>query len=210
MVLGSKIHSLFLFLSPLHSLPPTPKPAPISQAVPKFHLLNLSSFLLPLIQVLFKLPAWMIAPALTRSQLCLSHCPSHLASIGKTHLSPSCQIPQLLPRTQGWVSMFSHMTFKALPDVPSTDLCYLIFSVVMLTHTVAQQQQIGYCPLCTRVFPIPTSALPLLTSFRLGHSPSTSSWSTRPFLQCSAQMVLNLQNSLNCTSHRKPSSSTNM
>lgn len=97
--------------------------------------------------------------------------------------------------------MFSHMTFKALRDLASTDLCYLIFSVVTLTHTVAQQQQIGYCPLCTPVFPIPASALPLLTFLGLGHSPSTSSWSTRPFLQCQAQMLLNLQNSLNRPSH---------
>lgn len=50
--------------------------------------------------------------------------------------------------------MFSHMTFTALQDLASTDLCHLIFSLVTFTHTVARQRQMSYCPLSTRVFPI--------------------------------------------------------
>lgn len=145
----------------LPSLPSTscpPKPAPIIQAVPKFHLLHLSSLLSPLIQAFLKRPARTILTALRSSWLWLSHCPGHPASTGKTRCLPLDQIPHLLPGTRGSVSVFSHMTFKAPPDLASTDLCYLIFSVDALTHTVAQQQQTGHCPLCTSVFPIPTSA----------------------------------------------------
>lgn len=61
------------------------------------------------------------------------------------------------PVTQDQVSMFSHLTFTALPDLASTDLCHLIFSVTF-THTVAQQRQISHCPFHTPVFPIPTYA----------------------------------------------------
>lgn len=56
----------------------------------------------------------------------------------------------------------------------------------------------------------PSLPRPLLTFLGLGHSPSTSSWSTRPFLQCLAQMLLNLQNTLHRPRHGKPFFSTNV
>lgn len=70
----------------------------------------------------------------------------------------------------------------AFPDLASTDLGCLIFSLVTFTHKVARQQQISYCPLCPLEFPIPLYAfaqLPLDAdtlppSLQVQHYPSVN------------------------------------
>lgn len=86
---------------------------------------------------------------------------------------------------------FSRLACMAFPDLASTDLGRLIFSLVTFAHTVARQQQISYCPLCPLEFHIPLSAFAQLPLDVDTLSPS-------PQVQCYPSVNIQLKCSLTC------------